>query len=331
MSKKLILNVSKSEFESRVVAALEKAMQSPLKKKKQQVVNAAMVQLLHGGNNAGQNEHNLDQFWGEFESTPLNETWIGVENYNHENSYQDDSSTVTGSSEDEVKRKLYTNVLDDLADTVSMSVHIPDLMKVVFDSDTDFGIRFLDESEITIDDMREEDVVQLLKDASGESLATLEAVFHYIVSLSSIKGTHEFSALDLSEPVEPAKKSIDLTIHTIKITNKAEGEDEGIDNVDVESTLSAEAHDKRLIEIFRSHSDESASFGKDDLIQHSVTQEVMKEQQVDDDELEALDYDQIIDWLCDNGRPNLLTDLVPDMNYGLIEIDVMYTQETIEG
>ena len=61
----LTLNVSKTELENRIQKALENTMGSPIVKKRNKIINAAMVQILHGGNSEGKNEHNLDQFFKE--------------------------------------------------------------------------------------------------------------------------------------------------------------------------------------------------------------------------------------------------------------------------
>jgi hypothetical protein len=189
---KLTLNVSKKEFENRLVAALEGAMKSPLSRKRNQILNAAMVQILHGGNGAGQNEHNLGQFWD----------------------------------------------------------------------------------------------------------------------------------------AEPANNNI-ATIHTIIIKNKHEEADDGFDSVDIESTLSAEKHDARLLEIFSSYTDEHGGFDKDDLINHQVMQDAMRDKCVDDDEFDSMGYDEVIDWLKENGQPNQIIDIIPIMNYGLVEIEVKYEYSEI--
>lgn len=334
---KLTLNVNKEQFESRVVAALEGAMKSPLKKRKQQIVNAAMVQLLHGGNNPGQNEHNLDQFWSESPIETKSATlWVGHENYRHENTYEEDSSTVTGETEAEVKRKLYTNVLDDLAETIAISIDLPNLFEVILQSGSDYGVRFLEEIDKTIRECEEEDIVELLKMSCNEDLMTQEAIFYNVVSMVNIEGSHEIHEVevDMGDMVSPKAPQVpetkSVTIHTIILTNKAEGEDSGIDNVDVESTLSAKEHDDRLLEIFRQYGEEeSASFDKDSLIQNSVTQDVMSDMRLDDEDLEEMSYEEIIEWLCENGRPNILVGMLPEMTYGLVEVEVKYKQEEI--
>jgi hypothetical protein len=75
----LKLEITKKELEKRIHAALEQAMQSPITKKRNKIVNAAMVQILHGGNASGQNEHNLDMFFEEKNSED-NDVYIGFLN-----------------------------------------------------------------------------------------------------------------------------------------------------------------------------------------------------------------------------------------------------------
>ncbi|AKO78178.1 hypothetical protein EN12_24105 [Vibrio cholerae] len=84
-----------------------------------------------------------------------------------------------------------------------------------------------------------------------------------------------------------------------------------------------------MLEFFRQYAEENASFEKDDLIAHSVTQDVMSDAGIDDEDLEDKDFDQIVEWLCENGRPNMLVDMIPDLTYGMYEITVEYKQEQI--
>ncbi|ENH7110254.1 hypothetical protein ABWJ26_000657 [Vibrio fluvialis] len=333
---KLILNVSKEEFENRLASAIEGAMQSPLKKKRTQILNAAMVQILHGGRADGQNEHNLEQFWKEeSQSETASYMWVGTENYRHENTYEEDSSTVTGSSEEEVKRQLYSNVLSYLADTVSLAINASMLIEAIDETGSDYAERFLDEAGKSVDELTDEDVAELLEYSSNAELEVQEAIFEHVVSLSCVDGNHTITEVECKtapkarpEPIQEPEKRF-VTIHTIIKTEKAEGQDEGIDNISVYNTLSAEDHDRQLLEFFRQYAEENASFEKDDLIAHSVTQDVMSDVGIDDEDLESKDFDQIVEWLCENGRPNMLVDMIPDLTYGMYEITVEYKQEQI--
>lgn len=329
---KLTLNVSKPEFENRVVAALEGAMKSPLVKKKSQIVNAAMVQLLHGGNEDGKNEHNLDMFWDNSGENSTVSTWVCTENYHHEDNYDNDSSTFTGTSEDGVKRELYSNVCSYIADSTPYVIDMPILLERLEEINSGYGICFLENLDKSASECNEEDIAEFLQYACNEDLKTHEVIFDYITNLMCIEGSHTINEIEVKSEVkaeEPKQEPQSFTIHTIIVTHKAEGEDEGIDSVDVSTTISEEKHDNELLELFRSRVEENGSFDKDDLIRHSVTQEVLSDKQMDDEEIEDMSFEDIIDWLCDNGRPNMLTDMIPDATYGMISVEVQYEQETI--
>ncbi|MFS1429395.1 hypothetical protein LMH73_020190 [Vibrio splendidus] len=329
----LTLSITKEQFESRVIAALEGAMKSPLVKKKQQIVNSAMVQLLHGGNSAGQNEHNLDMFWNNSIPTGTLTSWIGAENYRHENSFEDDISTVTGSTEDEVKSNLYKSVLNCIADTVSHSITITDLLSEFEKVNSNCGKNYLEKNDLDIESCDEEDIAELLNRAANEPLKTQEAIFEYATNLSSIVGSHSFIECGRCEDqavVQPEAVTPDITIHSIIVTHKADGEDGDSDNVDVSSTISAAKHDAELLDLFERYvDDENSSFDKDDLINHSVTQDVLSDENMDDSELESMSFEEIINWLKEFGRPNMLVDIIPDAQYGLIEVEVSYTTEAL--
>lgn len=328
---KLTLNVSKEEFENRVAAALEGAMKSPLKKQRTQVLNAAMVQILHGGNGVGQNEHNLNQFWGEDTAAPEKAYhWVGTDNYRHETCYDDRMYTVTGHSEIEVKRQLYKNVLSDLAHTVSMSIDTETFLNLI--SNTDFFVNYLEDNNKESNEIDEHDVANLIDTSFKLPLDTQESVFNYVTGLSSVEGTHTIEEVEV-KPIQPAKAPVEtkrtITIHTIIKKDKAEGQDSGIDDVSIYTTLNAKEHDEQLIGFFRQYSEESASFGKDDLLEHRVTEDVMSDADLEAEDFDDKDFGQIIDWLCEHGRPNLLVEMIPDMTFGLYEIDVEYKQEEI--
>jgi hypothetical protein len=324
---KLTLNVSKAEFENRVVAAIEGAMQSPLSKKKNKVLNAAMVQILHGGNGAGQNEHNLDMFWSEEDSKLSKDLWVVADNYRLESSDDEFLSVYTSITKEGALHNMMKSTIEFLSYDLGHSINLDDLCTAVIDNGLVFFDEFDSEDSCDIDNLVAPEQIDsfLLNIASTGSHKLLSVVFDYVTGLSCIEGTHTTNFIEQAAPAQPAQPAqpAPITIHTIIITDTTD--DEKI--VTCESTTSAEKHDQRLIELFLSHADENASFDKEDLIAHSVTQSIMDENDLAEEDMEEMVYDEIIEWLTENGRPNQIIEMITDMNYGLIDIEVQYENE----
>lgn len=331
---KLTLNVTKAEFEDRVVNVIETAMGSPLVKKRTNILNNAMVTLLHGKREDGMHEHNLDQFWsGEQAETATTSVWVVTENYRHEDNYDNDSSTFTADSEEAAKRQLYKTVCDLIAESTPYVVHMPSLLEKLDHLGVGYGHAFLDNVGKTAKECDEFDVSEFLTYVCNEDLETHEAVFDYLVSLMCIEGNHtitEVEAPAVDQPKqEPAVKPTNITIHTIIETHKAEGEDGDCDDVSVSSTISEEKHDQELLSLFRKHVDEDSGLDFDDLIDNSITQDVITDMDADEDDIRAMSYDEVVEWLCENGRPNMLIDIIPDATYNMVNVEVRYENETL--
>lgn len=111
----LKLDITKKELENRIHTVLETAMKSPITKKRKKLVNAAMVQILHGGNNNGQNEHNLDKFFG----TPTSESVIicvGFLNILDKNKKIEKEITFDYGSRDSVYLDIYDYIFNYCSD-----------------------------------------------------------------------------------------------------------------------------------------------------------------------------------------------------------------------
>ncbi|MDK9793736.1 hypothetical protein [Vibrio sp. D431a] len=330
---KLTLNISKAEFENRLVNVLEKAVGSTLTKKRSSILNDAMVTLLHGKREDGKHEHNLDQFWSneQTQSTSAN-TWVVTENYFHEDGYDNDSSTFTAESEEAAKRQLFSTVCSYIAENIPYVVEMAILLEQLSESGSDYGLRFLEETDMTAAECAESDVAEFLLYACNEDLETHEVVFDYLVNLICIEGSHTITEIEApvevkSEPVTQEPSFI--TIHTIIETHKAESEDGDSDDVSVSSTINEKKHDSELLCLFRKHVDEESALSFDDLIDNNITQEVIADMDADEDEIRKKSYDDVVEWLCENGRPNMLIEIIPDATYGMVSIEVRYEQEAL--
>lgn len=329
---KLVLDVTKDQFKNRVLNAIEGAMKSPLVKKKNQVVNAAMVQLLHGGNGAGQNEHNLDTFWEKnLHCGKEIINWMAVDNFKLESDENNDFHINLGVTKDEVLNKLYMDVFEEVSLCVTDRYNIDRLVKILKQHASAFFESYLFDNEVTVESLTELDASALIDGADILPLSAKKALFEFLTSMSSVSGEyliHELNVVCL----EPPKKSV--TIHTIIQYNYESdylGDTTNIDNIDVSTTLSAEEHDKVLLGLFRQlvKIEDNPSFNRDNLLEHSVVEDIMSEHDLDIDDFDSYSDDQLIDRLCKFGRPNQLIDIIPDATFNLIRVEVQYKEEFI--
>ena len=192
MTSQLVLNVTKLELENRIKNIIETSNGSPLKKNANKVIKKAMVQLLHGGNDSGQNEHNLDQFWKEDSNTRT--IYVINENIRHE----DDCIQFieyTGNSEKEVFSELFNTINSDLAYKVNTSIHYGNFFETLkengFDKD---NIEYFKDSNIEkLDDIDEEKFAEFLEMACNEKYKLREIIFNYIHGLFEIQGHYKLT------------------------------------------------------------------------------------------------------------------------------------------
>lgn len=330
----LKINVTKPEFEERVQTVLEKAIGSKLTKKARKTVNESMVTLLHGGNNAGQNEHNLEQFWNNTSQTPTanQETFYQcVESYHHEDD-NEGLSVINGKNLRDTKRKLYSNVLDDLKEKVSYSILASDLKdRIEASGFTMNNLTYLDSCAKNLEDFNEDELIDFMSFSCNEILEVQEVIFNYVINLPTIFGTHSFEETPTNNDKQPEKREI--TICTIIIKNNGEGEDSGIDNVEVINTTNETEHDQTLIEYFQNNVQDSCenrdeSTIRDILLSSNMVQEAISSYDEDEDEyFKEYDIEEISDWMTENIRPNELVSLIDELSYNMVNITVEYKTE----
>ncbi len=332
----LKINVTKPEFEERVQTVLEKAIGSKLTKKARKVVNESMVTLLHGGNNAGQNEHNLEQFWhsAKTNSTTDKQTLFQcIESYYHEDD-NEGLSVINGKNLRDTKRKLYSNVLDDLKEKVSYSILASDLKDKIEDSGfTMNNIIYLDCCTKNLEDFNEDELIDFMSFSCNEILEIQEVIFNYVINLPTIFGTHSFEEIPSNEKPSKQPEKREITICTIIITNNGEGEDSGIDNVEVINTTNETEHDQTLIEYFQNQVQDSCenrdeSTIRDILLSSNMVQEAISSYDEDEDEyFKEYDIEEISNWMTENIRPNELVSLIDELSYNMVNITVEYKTE----
>lgn len=197
-----ISGITQNEFANRVHKALESVTQSPIVKRKNAVVNKAMVEILHGGNNAGQNEHNLSKFFEEKEE--MTSYWIGSENYRHESDTDDLSEVYEGESKEEVEHKMYSSVVSYLSDWLEASIDVSDFHEQLEVFEENPLTLYEQENEIDIYNLEGEEISEMIKSIISDcSHIVLVAVFEYMVNLMNVEGSHSFKEITI--PQSPKK------------------------------------------------------------------------------------------------------------------------------
>lgn len=96
-------------------------MKSPIVSKRKQLVNAAMVQILHGNNASGQNEHNLDMFFKDKSAKDTNQ-YIGFLNLKDKKSKTEQIIEFKEGTRSEVSNDIFNYILDNcIKETVNLT------------------------------------------------------------------------------------------------------------------------------------------------------------------------------------------------------------------
>lgn len=357
---KLTLEVSKSEFKKRVKTAIEDTLGSLLNKKSTQIINKAVVTILHGGNKAGQNEHNIDQFW-DSKSEPL--YWQAIDSIYYEGD-QVKINTHIAKTKQLAEIKLFTTVISNLSDKLSTlcTFNLTEVLNNHKIKYTDLNI--FKEENLCLPELEEHEVEYFLNHIENEDYNTQKCVFNYILNMSEIFGIYKIEETktviqeepsidqmtskypksvyresniiidkyfhrkigkieDIIEVKETESKIKDITIHTIIIKNKSDEDFDGIDNIEVITTIDPEEHDNDLINLFRSNS-MTGQYPKSILLESDAMTDKMDENKIDESFFDEYDFEETIDWMCSNIRPNILIDLIPELTFNMVEVEVQY-------
>lgn len=329
MTSQLVLNVTKSELENRIQNVIETSNGSPLKKNANKVVKKAMVQLLHGGNAAGQNEHNLEQFWKEDSKTQT--IYVINENIRHED---DDVQFIeyTGNSEEEVYSKFFNTINSDLAHKVNTSINYGNFFETLKESGFNKeNIEYFKHSDFEkLEDIDEEEFAEFLEMSCNEKYELREIIFNYIHGLFEIQGHYELTTREEKIKEVPVVKEENktLTLHTVITINNDEsfdGSSYDIDNVDVFNTVDEKEYNKHVLDLFCTNAC-SETTHREILLESEVMSDAINEQSLEDDYFESFDFDKIVEWMTENIDPTFLVGLISTLSDNMTKVEVDFKE-----
>lgn len=325
-----ISGISQNEFEQRLLNTIEIVNGSPIVKHKQKIVKKAMTTLLHGGSNAGQNEHNLSQFFNEATTNSIS-TWRVTETYKYENGLDNDIESYEGKTENEALLEMYSSVLYYLSDCVEASVNILDIQNLTQNLGFDYVGFYFDEHSVNADSIEYHQIAEIIRDISNtKNVAILTATFKYIVNLSCVEGTHNIEEIILDAP--KIEKQEDKSIKLYKIIKKSFGFDDNgtgmvLEDVDVYIQTNLEEHNEELIKLFKQYGDQNdgSFFELADLFENLL----------EDNELEANDFDDfddLTDWILrQDVEPNEMIEHIATLSMNHYELEVSYEEKNIKA
>lgn len=335
MTNKLnISGITKEELTNRVYEALCDVNGSPIVKNKRSIVNKAMVKILHGGHGAGQNEHNLDQF---FETQPEERVYYEViENiYYEEGNIADGFCTHTGETEELALRAMHVSVIESLDNDLSYILKTEQVVEHFNNHGIDVSeLNFMKHRYDSFEKFDQEDLEDFFSHISIENTNTISILFDLVFDLRSISGTYEVEEKTekvriekVIEKIEVIKEAETPKIYTTIVQYMTGDSFLGttpISEVEVLNTLSEEEHDKQLVNLFRQYAPKDES-NKYLLVEHPIFDELQEELEIEDSEIEDITCDNIIDLMCKNVRPNQLIEYIKIFSEGMVIVNVQYS------
>lgn len=328
-----ISGITKEQLFERVHHALEDSMKSPINKKS--VINRAMVNILHGGHSSGQNEHNLDQFFQETEKKSI--YWEVVENIYYETNDEPDCFAIhQGETEKIALQKMYASVIletsSDIAQTISLTDFSDYLSNRFFVYDFNFSQE--QDEDFEFESMDEDDIEKFLNSIENEKPDVVKFVFEYIMELSEIKGTFQsfekeyfienYDTVKEIEVKETPLPKIYTTIIQHMIDDEDLSEHFTINDIEVINTLSESEHNKLLLNLFRQHAPENED-SKYLILESDTYEEMLKDNDFDEDELENFDIEKLIEIMCEYVQPNELIECISSFSMNMVNVEVQYT------
>lgn len=330
-----IKGISKEQFAKRIQTTLESFSGSPIVKRKQSVINKAMVQLLHGGIGEGRNEHNLDSFFDE--SCSEKEAWEVVESYyiNDENSFNiyHEQNKYSANSEEEALLILYREVIEQFSNYLASCSDFESFVEELerFDSFNDFLNNFYEEFQVdnyrTFNEAMIFEFFEMLKNSVMELRAY---TFNWIINRSDILGTYyiekkEQVVKEVSVEKE-SKKEITIYTSVYKI-HENDSENDSISYVQIYNDISLEEHNKRLTELFFSSINDDSIV--DEMVDSDIAQELIAndENDIEEEYLRTLSASEIWDiFVKNNYEPNIIIEMLPEISCNQYSIETEYKQ-----
>ncbi len=337
MTNKLnISGITKEQLFNRVHRALEAVTKSPIVKRKNAVVNTAMVEILHGGHSVGQNEHNLDQFFND--STKMKTTWEVIENiYCEDGDIPEGFCLHEGDTEEKALLSMKHSVISSLANDLSHMINLNDFTKSLSASNIYINnLEFSSEKDddFVFEEMDEEQIEQFFENIEEENDTVVNIIFDYIYDIQEIKGNYETVERTIPQPTQIISDTKEIEVPKIYTTiiKYMSGDDSDdvfengttLNDVEVVNTFSEEEHDKFLIGLFRQHATED-EHDKYLFIENNLCEEMMSDLDMEEEELEAMTCDELLELMCKNIRPNQLIECIPSLSYNMVEVSVQYT------
>lgn len=327
MTKSLqISGITQEEFANRVLTALEGFSQSPIVKRKQSVVNKAMVQILHGGNNVGQNEHNLSQFFEE-KNNPTT-VWIAQESYRHESDEDEMIETYEGATEEEALHQMKKSVVSYLSDWIEASIDVSDFEESMDVFEENPVTSFLNENDLDSDSIDPEMIAEMLKHiANNSSYIVLCSVFEYITNLMCVEGTHKVKETSIQPPKKENKEEEEvLTLYATKITffqEDCDFDEESLEITEcyVELDRKESRREDRLEKLLFQHipdNDMSTHY----LLEKSIIEDLLEQEGKDPQHFSHASVTDIIEWALSLVEASSLIDLIEEMTNRMVKVEI---------
>lgn len=320
-----ISGISKEDFAVRVKSALESAMQSPIVKRKDAIVNKAMVHLLHGDNGAGQNEHNLNQFFTKSTKSENVVFWQGIENYSLESDLDDMTTTHEASSLVDVELKLFTSVIDYLSSHLEHSIRLDYLEEylLAYHGITPFSNHF-DINDTDQESMEGYEVSDLIIETTKTSpLCVVRTIFEFITKLSNVRGRHIFKEMNVpNNDKQTNDEKIEVyvtTVHHFELEEEFSDEPDQLSFVETLLDRKIEKQEKRIETIMYNHLPEG-DMAKQYMLNHSLVEDLLQESDKCAANFEGSEPSDIFDWILSQVDVMDLTDFIKDLSHGTIEI-----------
>lgn len=337
MTNKLqISGISKDQLFNRVHRALESVTKSPIVKRKKAVVNAAMVEILHGGNGVGQNEHNLDQFFKD--STKNKTTWEVIENiYNEDGDIPDGFCIHEGETREKALLAMKQSVVSSLACDLSCMINLNDFSESLSAANTfinDLQFSADQDDDFVFEEMEQEKIEEFFENIEEENDNVINLVFDYVYDMNEIVGNYETMERNSTEQIQVIPETVSNTketevpkIYTTIIKHMTGDtvfeDDTTLSDVEVINTLSEEEHDNFLIGLFRQHAPEE-EHDKYLFIESEPCIEMMTDLDIEENEIEKMTTLEIMELMCENIRPNQLIECIEEFSCKMVVVNVQY-------
>lgn len=317
-----ISGITETQFAERIHATLEAFSGSPIVKRKDSIVKKAMVNLLHGGNGAGQNEHNLSQFFTE--KNAKQSLWITQENYAHESDNDEMMESYEANTEEDSKKMMFESVLCYLADWVEMAIDVADFEEHLDVFEENPVTLYLKENEMDVSTIEGYEVAEMIKEiSSNASYIVLFCMFEYITSLSCIKGSHSTKEVQI-ETVQEEKKDESLTLYMTKIIylsedNAFDDESRSITDFEIQPDRSESQREERLSKLLYQHipdEDMSAQY----LLDKTFIEDLLERERKNADHFSHASTSDILDWALSIHEASDLIHLIEEMTDGMIQV-----------